>query len=126
MPHVGYLTKEEITFIHDLILRLTGGEKGTKHHGQLDSLSAEMSYAIGVDQKAAVLARGIIQGHLFNDGNKRTGHATMEAFLNRYGKVLTASDEATMAFTKNVAQGLLTMEQIINWISNHTRVIKNA
>lgn len=123
MARTNHLTKDEILFIHDLIVRLTGGDKGTKQEGLLDHIPAEMSYVSGINQKAAVLLRGIIQNHVFNDGNKRTGHACTEAFLNREGKVLTASDEETSAFTKEVAQGLLTMAQIINWIENHTRTL---
>lgn len=112
---------EDIMLVHDIIVRNTGGHTGVKHQGQLESLPALMHYETGVNQKAAVILVTLIQGHVFNDGNKRTGHAVMEAFLNNDQKYLTATDEEIKSFTKEVAQGLLAKQQIINWIVNHTR-----
>ena len=112
---------EDIMMIHDIIVRNTGGHEGIKKQGQLDSLPALMNYEVGINQKASAMLVTIIQGHVFNDGNKRTGHAVMEAFLNNHGKYLTAIDEEIKFFTKEVAQGLLTKQQIINWIVNHSR-----
>lgn len=39
----------------------------------------------GLFEKAAMLLRGIVQGHPFNDGNKRTGFLTAAYYLRRVG-----------------------------------------
>jgi death-on-curing protein len=47
-------------------------------------------------EKAAILAWTIIRGHVFWDGNKRTGMATLEVFIesNRY-RLIASNDEMT-------------------------------
>ena len=69
--------------------------------------------------KAAILAFALIQGHPFTDGNKRVGHAAMEAFLMLNGFQLTASvDEAERAIL-SVANGTWTQEDLLAWVRRH-------
>ena len=53
--------------------------------------------------KAAVLARGIICGHVFLDGNKRTGLAAAALFLEYNGCDLDLSDEDLLALALDIA-----------------------
>jgi death-on-curing protein len=64
--------------IHDRIIEVTGGGSALRDPGRLAALAAPFQTFEGKDlyphliQKAAALAFGIIQGHPFLDGNKRT------------------------------------------------------
>ena len=70
-------------------------------------------------EKAAILGFALIQGHPFTDGNKRVGHAAMEAFLMLNGFQLTASvDEAERAIL-SVANGTWTQEDLLAWVRRH-------
>ena len=69
--------------------------------------------------KAAILGFALIQGHPFTDGNKRVGHAAMEAFLMLNGFQLTASvDEGERAIL-SVANGTWTQEDLLAWVRRH-------
>ena len=56
-----------------------------------------------VFEKAAALARGIICGHVFLDGNKRTGLAAAALFLQYNGWDLDLSDEDLVALALDIA-----------------------
>jgi len=57
--------------------------------------------------KAAMLLRGIIQGHPFNDGNKRTGFLTAAYYLRRVGLPVPApvDEDAVVALCFAVSAG---------------------
>jgi death-on-curing protein len=83
-----YLTLAEIVDLHLLIAKATGGATGIRDLGALESAVAQPKAAFDgnelhplLTEKAAVLCFSIVQGHPFVDGNKRTGHAAMAAFL---------------------------------------------
>jgi len=70
--------------IHSRIIAASGGSEGVRDVGILAaSLAAPFQSFGGVDlipcivEKAAALAFGIIRGHPFVDGNKRTAYVLM-------------------------------------------------
>lgn len=56
-----------------------------------------------IEEKAAQLSWVIIDGHVFNDGNKRTGISTMLAFFEANGYQLTASDDELIEIALKIA-----------------------
>ena len=72
-------------------------------------------------EKAAALGFSLIQNHPFVDGNKRIGHAAMEATLVLNGFELTASADASEAAVLAVASGQLDREAFTLWVSNNLR-----
>lgn len=61
----------------------------------------------GPFDKAAMLLRGIVQGHPFHDGNKRTGFLTATYYLARVGYSLKSDidTEMTVVFCRRLSAG---------------------
>jgi death-on-curing protein len=92
-----------------------GGRAGTvRGEGLVEqAVGAAFQSFGGVDphpdpfEKAAMLLRGITQGHPFNDGNKRTGFLLASYYLRRVGYPWPANvpDERVIAFCLAVSAG---------------------
>lgn len=70
-----------------------------------------------LEAKGAALIEGIVGGHPFVDGNKRTGILALETFLDLNGYQLTADEDEKYSFVISLAQGKLSLEEITRWIS---------
>ncbi len=97
-----YLTADEIHELHDAIIDTLGGLAGVRLAGAAESIVARITSNIqyreynDIAEIAALYADAIVNGHLFNDGNKRTGLAAMTQFLDVNGYAVRA-DEIGMA-----------------------------
>jgi death-on-curing protein len=79
--------------------------------------------APGVAELAAAYAFGIVKNHPFADGNKRTGLAVTESFLNLNGFDLVSSDEEVVQTFESLAAGLISEPELAEWF---TRSVVNA
>ena len=82
------LTKEQVIKLHDQLIEATGGTKGVRDEGLLDSALETPFQAFGnqdlyptLQAKAARLGYGLIMNHAMVDGNKRIGVHVMLIFL---------------------------------------------
>ena len=82
-----YLSLLEILELHEAVISETGGARGIRDMGALESalnqprLTFDQSNLYpGIISKAAALCYSLIMNHPFVDGNKRVGHAAMETF----------------------------------------------
>jgi death on curing protein len=94
MEHV---TVAQILSIHADVVKQTGGAVGLRDRCGLDSAAAQPRMAFGgielypsLEEKAAALCFSLVSNHPFVDGNKRIGHAAMEALLMSNGYELAA------------------------------------
>jgi death-on-curing protein len=69
--------------------------------------------------KAAALGFSLIQNHPFADGNKRIGHAVMEAFLVLNGYKIDASIDDQVKIILSVASGQIDQEELAIWVERH-------
>jgi len=123
---VRYLTLREVLHLHARIMAAAAGRGSLAAISYLESAVALPRQTFGgadlypeLADKAAILAFALIQGHPFTDGNKRVGHAAMEAFLMLNGFQLTASvDEGERAIL-SVANGTWTQEDLLAWVRRH-------
>ena len=82
-----FLSAEQVVAVHDAVLAETGGlpgggPRGSSYEGVDAAVQAvKNSYYDTVEELAAVYAVYVVQGHVFADGNKRTGAAAMLTFL---------------------------------------------
>ena len=82
-----FLSAEQVVAVHDTLLtryggRMGGGPRGQAYEGVDAAVQAvKNSYYETVEELAAAYAVYIVQGHVFADGNKRTGAAAMLTFL---------------------------------------------
>lgn len=123
-----YLTVAEVLETYQRVMQQTGGLVGIRDLGALESAVAQPYmtfdrkelYPSLVD-KAAALGFSMIQNHPFADGNKRTGHAAMEAFLALNGYEITASTGEQVEIVLSVASGKLDRNGFTRWLSVHVR-----
>jgi death-on-curing protein len=75
--------------------------------------------------KAGILCYVIIQDHVFWDGNKRTGTASMINLIVQNDYLFEALDDEIIEFARviaeeHIAQTTFSQEEITRWIQNHT------
>ena len=123
-----YLTLGEVLELHHRIVVDTGGGSGLRDLGALESAVAQPRMTFD-DQdlytdlaaKAAALGFSLIQNHPFVDGNKRVGHAALEAFLMLNGAELTATVDDAEQTILGVAAGQVKREAFTEWVRAHMR-----
>lgn len=71
--------------------------------------------------KLAAYAVGIVQGHPFVDGNKRTGFMAAAAFLELNGRVFAAPEVEVVLQTLGLAAGEVSEGQYAEWLEKSTR-----
>jgi death-on-curing protein len=127
---MNYLAEEEIQAINRIIIEETGGSIGVREPGLLASIAQKPATAFGGEDmypdlflKAAVIYEAIVNYHVFVDGNKRTGFATMVRFLaiNSYDVKLT--DKEIENFTIDIALKKQDLADIAEWIKRHSQKV---
>ncbi len=123
-----YLTLAEIVDLHLLIAKATGGASGIRNLGALESAIAQPKATFdgkdlyrSITEKAAVLCFSIVQGHPFVDGNKRTGHAAMAAFLLLNGSEIDATLDEQERIMLSLASGQVNRHEFTEWLQRHVR-----
>jgi len=61
----------------------------------------------------------LIQNHPFIDGNKRAGHAAMDAFLMFNGYEISANADEQVEIVLGVASEKISREAFTDWLQNH-------
>jgi death-on-curing protein len=130
---IRYLTLTEILYLHQQVVRQTGGAEGLRDLNTLMSALAQPQMTFdGVElyptlaEKAAALGFSITMNHPFIDGNKRTGHAAMETFLVMNGFEITASIDEQETVMLFLASGELDRKTLTDWLKSHVqRVLDN-
>jgi len=84
---VRFLSADQVVIMHEELIARWGGAEGAGHRGvehqgvEAAVQAVKNSYYESREELAAAYAVYIVQGHVFRDGNKRTGAAAMLAFL---------------------------------------------
>lgn len=121
-----WLSKDDIIFLHDELVRNYGGSLGIRDEGMLESaLATPMQTFDNVDlypsplQKAARLGYGLTCNHPFIDGNKRIGAHAMVIVLKLNGYKLKAENKELSDVILGIAAGNLGYSDLENWIIEH-------
>lgn len=98
--------------LHDDNVRKYGGDLGFVDEGTFDMLCSQPYQSVfGADlyptviDRAAKLMEGFATHQAFRDGNKRTGFAAMNLFLNVNGMELSMSPKDAEIFVMDVSTG---------------------
>lgn len=125
-----HLSLAEVLELHQRILEETGGASGVRDLGALQSALAQPRMTFGgadlypdLPAKAGALGFSLIQNHPFVDGNKRTGHAALDAFLMLNGFELAATVDDAESSVVAVATGRLDRDGLTDWVRSRTRPI---
>lgn len=126
-------SQKDIVMLNREHIRRTGGNSAGagKFHNEnsllwvLDAIRYSDYYPT-VSQKAAILAWAIINGHVFIDGNKRTGMMAMMIFLRQNGFALQALHEEIVDVAVRVANAheeRYDREKFERWVSAHLTLL---
>ncbi|MEP7286842.1 MAG: type II toxin-antitoxin system death-on-curing family toxin [Chloroflexota bacterium] len=77
-------------------------------------------------EKAATLLESLAYHHLFMDGNKRTAVRAVTLFLELNGYEVTWDYATEYPFILEVAQGLHDIPQIVEWLGQFVRAVRES
>jgi death-on-curing protein len=111
--------------LHALVLAKHGGGRGVRDVRRLESAlfrprNLHAYERASLPQMAAAYAAGVIEGHPFVDGNKRTGLALAIAFLEFNGLRFRGSEVEAVVFTLGLAAGEVSEKAYAQWLTNNT------
>jgi len=121
-----WLSFDDIVFLHDLIIKKTGGMAGLRDQGLLEAaIAAPLQTFDGEDlfpgeiEKIVRLGFGLASNHAFIDGNKRIGALALQTLLaaNQYEFAAT-NDELSDMFL-SIADGSSDENDLSKWIMSH-------
>jgi death-on-curing protein len=123
-----YLALAEVLTLHNRVIELSGGSRGLRDLGGLESALAQPRATFGGEdlhaslvEKAAALAYSLISNHPFVDGNKRVSHASMEVFLQLNGHELDCDVDEQESLWLSLAAGQLSRRELTAWLTEHVR-----
>jgi len=118
------IDRAEALVYHAEMIRRFGGSHGVRDEGILDaSLNRAFATFGGEDlfpsaiDKAAAIMHGIITGHPFLDGNKRTGYALGRLILQEHQLDIDAPEDVRYEFMISVATGQLDVDGVREWLT---------
>nr|VFK44626.1 MAG: death on curing protein [Candidatus Kentron sp. SD]VFK49614.1 MAG: death on curing protein [Candidatus Kentron sp. SD] len=114
---------QDVIGLHGKIIAQSGGMKGIRDRGALESAIAQPRMTFGgqdlypdLTEKAAALGYSLIRNHPFIDGNKRIGHAAMEITLVLNGYEIDADVDEQEQVILAVAVGELSRAEFAAWL----------
>lgn len=127
MP-VKYLSIEQVVFLHNEIVKKTGGSLDVRDWNLIHSavFRPQSSFA-GKDlypdifKKAGALWQSLIKNHGFIDGNKRITSSTSLLFLDINHVKLKYTHTELVKFTVNSKNQNYSVYKIAAWLKKHTK-----
>jgi death-on-curing protein len=126
-PH--WLGLESVLALHELVVADYGGDASIRDAGRLQSALARPKHLFSYGEPtlarlAAAYAVGIIQGHPFTDGNKRTGFMAAAAFLELNGLKFEASEVDVVIKTLGLAASEISEAEYGQWLAKSVEAPK--
>lgn len=129
MSEPRWLSELSVVLLHAESLAEHGGGEGLRDGGLLQSALARArnlySYEgiTEIERLAAAYGFGIARNHPFLDGNKRAAFLVIGLFLLRNGYALEADEAEATRTMFAVASGVLSEEELVVWVRQHTSAI---
>ncbi len=93
------------------------GEKGTVvNHGNLDFTIQKANTEKNLAKRAAILLHGVITGHVFLDGNKRTAFVSAITLIEANGKKIVIKDADVLDLVYGTANEKYNISEIASII----------
>lgn len=116
-----------LCFIHDEIIKASGGLQGIHDEGLIKSALARPKHSVmGEDAygdlylKAAALLESIARNHGFRDGNKRTAMAAAVLYLSQNDIEVSFTNQEYEEIMLHVVNNKPPIKEIKVWLANHT------
>lgn len=130
---MNFPTLEDIVAINRLHIERTGGSyfgpDNLKERGSLEWVLDAVRYPLfGADryatlaERAARLSWTIITGHVFWDGNKRTGMTSLHLFMRLNGCRLAVTNDDIVDIACRIADQGCGYEEFIDWVRSRLTV----
>jgi death-on-curing protein len=115
--------------LHELVVADYGGDASIRDAGRLQSALARPKHLFSYGEPtlarlAAAYAVGIVQGHPFTDGNKRTGFMAAAAFLELNGLKFEASEVEVVIKTLGLAASEVSEAEYGQWLAKSVEAPK--
>jgi len=127
---IRYLTLANLLSLYSRVIETSGGLAGIRDLSAVESALAQPQMTFGGDElypslslKAAAVGYSLIQNHPFTDGNKRIGHAAIEAFLLKNGHEIVCSISDQEEVILSVAGSKMMRAEFENWLAVNIRPI---
>lgn len=121
------ITKEQVIYMHEILIKETGGSHGIRDNGLLESALNAPFQSFGgeylyksLQLKAAKLGFFIVKNHPFVDGNKRIGLLLMLTFLELNNMEITCTDNELINLGFGLASGDIDEKYLLDWIIDHS------
>jgi len=118
-----WVQRDTVFAVHDKQLAVHGGLDGIRDLNAVESaldraknLAAYGNPPPDLSDLAAAYIYGIVTGHGFNDGNKRTAWVIGRLFIAINDRVLVFDQIEAINFMMTVAAGDMTEEQTAQWV----------
>jgi death-on-curing protein len=126
-PH--WLGLDSVLALHELVVADYGGDASIRDAGRLQSALARPKHLFSYGEPtlarlAAAYAVGIVQGHPFTDGNKRTGFMSAAAFLELNGLKFEASEVEVVIKTLGLAASEVSEAGYGQWLAKSVEAPK--
>jgi death-on-curing protein len=128
---IRYPSVKELSELYDMTIRATGGEHGYLSKSNLGyildavkDIGERLPRKKAIVKKAAFLLYNVIVIHPFLNGNKRTGFALVEAFLQANGYELNAEEKDAYQLLLDIASGKVPETGVEDWVARHLLELK--
>lgn len=116
-----FLDFEQVVLINKIVVETFGGLCGIRDKNLIDSAIANPQNLFfyqnaDVFTIASSYAVSIIKNHAFLDGNKRTGFACMNAFLELNDIILNFSEDETVEMMVKIAKNEVSVTDLSDWL----------
>ena len=124
---IGTISPQEVSDIHDGILKDSGGLPGVCPDKSLEAVLYRVENHIlygdinSLHEVAAMYAVSIATGHPFNDGNKRTAMVSMIVFLSINGITFNAPDHELANTMVKIADHNMGLAEVSRWVKFHSK-----
>lgn len=116
-------SRDDVCAIHSAAIARFGGLDGVRDEGMLASALAQPFQTFGGEElypsaveKACRYAVGIISGHPFLDGNKRTGAALLGTYLRMCGLGFAPDHAEFLSAMLGIADGSMGYKELVKWV----------
>ena len=105
-----WITVDACLALHAIVIAEAGGDAGVRDRSRLESCLLRpvhlMAYEdASIERMAAAYAVGLVQGHPFMDGNKRTALLLSAAFLELNGGTFNLTQVEAAKLIERLAEG---------------------
>lgn len=122
-----YPSAQDILVLHAMVIDATGGSNGVRDPHLLASIAEKPGMQFGgadlyptLWDKAAILYEGLVNYHVFVDGNKRTGLITVAYFLHLNGYDFGASNEDAVTVTLTIVTKDISHTALASWLETNS------